>query len=104
MKPLVRISLLSLLMGFAVAAAHAATPAAELTVVSTKYKNLFVLKADRDFVGATVEVYYSNGDLVTAEKLGKRKIIINFCDTRLGEYTIRVVKGDKKQEFQYVKK
>jgi hypothetical protein len=102
MKALVRISLVALLVGAVVTAQ--ATPLEKLTVVSTKYKNLFVFKADRDYVGATVEVYYSNGDLVTSQKLGKRKMIINFCDTRFGEYTIRVVKGDKTQEFHYEKK
>ena len=51
-----------------------------------------------------MEVYYSNGDLVTTHKLEKRKMIIDFCDTKFGEYTIKVVKGDKKQEFYYVKK
>ena len=102
MKTLVRVSLVALLISAAITAQ--ATPVEDVSVVPTKHKNLFVFKADRDYVGATVEVYYSNGDLVTSEKLGKRKMIINFCDTRHGEYTIRVVKGDKKQEFHYVKK
>jgi hypothetical protein len=102
MKTLVRVSLVALLISAAITAQ--ATPVEDVSVVPTKYKDLFVFKADRDYVGATVEVFYSNGDLVTSEKLAKRKMIINFCDTRLGEYTIRVVKGDKKQEFHYVKK
>jgi hypothetical protein len=65
---------------------------------------LFVLKANRKYAGATVEVYYSNGDLVTTQKIEKRRMIIDFCDTKYGEYTIRVVRGNEKKEFQYVKK
>lgn len=76
----------------------------EVTSVASKHKNLFVLKADKEFMGATVEVFYSNGDLVSSQKLENRKMIIDFCDTKSGAYTICVVKGDKKQEFNYEKK
>jgi hypothetical protein len=102
MKTLMRISLAVLLMSVSVISQ--ALPLEEIVTVPTKYKNLFVFKADKEYVGATVEVYYSNGDLVTTHKLEKRKMIIDFCDTKFGEYTIKVVKGDKKQEFYYVKK
>jgi hypothetical protein len=77
---------------------------ADVTQANAKSQHLFVLKTSREYVGATIEVYYSNGDLVTSQKLSKRKMVIDFCDTKFGEYTIRVVKGDKTQEFQYVKK
>lgn len=73
-------------------------------VVPSKYKNLFVLKAERKFMGATVEVYYSNGDLVTTHTLEKRKMIIDFCDVKFGEYTIRIKKGNEVEEYSYVKK
>ncbi len=102
MKTLMRISLAVLLMSVSVISQ--ALPLEEIVNIPTKYKNLFVFKADKEYVGATVEVYYSNGDLVTTHKLEKRKMIIDFCDTKFGEYTIKVVKGDKKQEFYYVKK
>lgn len=102
MKTLMRISLAVLLMSVSVISQ--ALPLEEIVNIPTKYKNHFVFKADKEYVGATVEVYYSNGDLVTTHKLEKRKMIIDFCDTKFGEYTIKVVKGDKKQEFYYVKK
>ena len=76
----------------------------EVSVVKSKHKNLFVLKVNKDYAGATVEVLFSNGELVTSQKLEKRKVIIDFCNSRYGAYTIRVVKGDKKQEFLYEKK
>lgn len=102
MKTLIRISLVTLMICISVISQ--ALPLEEIVNIPTKYKNLFVFKADKEYVGATVEVYYSNGDLVTTRKLEKRRMIIDFCDTKFGEYTIRVVKGDKKQEFYYVKK
>jgi len=104
MKTMMRISLVVMLITGVSAIAYASPLEDTVTVIPTKYKNLFVFKTDKEYVGATVEVYYSNGDLVTTHTLEKRKMIIDFCDTRFGEYTIRVVKGDKKQEFHYVKK
>ena len=102
MKPKTRILLVLIVVLSALIAKSAM--AADVTEIKTKYPHLFVLKANRKYAGATVEVYYSNGDLVTSQQIEKRRIIIDFCDTKYGEYTIRVVKGDKKIEFQYVKK
>lgn len=70
----------------------------------SKYKNLFTLKADKEFVGAQVEVYNSRGELITTNNLQKRKMIIDFGEATFGTYTIRLVKGDEQQEFTYVKK
>ena len=76
----------------------------KIEVVSSRYKNLFVLKAEKKFIGATVEILSSNGEVVTAQRLQKRKMIIDFCDVKYGAYTIRVTKDTKVKEFQYVKK
>lgn len=81
-----------------------AAPSDDISMINTKFQHLFVFKAKRKYMGAIVEVYYSNGDLITSEKLSKRRMIIDFCDTKFGEYTIRVVKGDKRKEFNYIKK
>lgn len=99
MKALVSVLLMVLMSG----AFMPAYSGGKIVSVPSKDKNLFVLKADQDFMGATVEVYHSNGDLVTTHTLQKRKVIIYFCDVEVGEYTIRVVKGDKHQEFKYRK-
>ncbi len=73
-------------------------------VGSSKYKNLFVFKAKKKFTGATVEIFSSNGEMVTSQQLQKRKMIINFSDVRYDTYTIRIEKGNDKQEFKYVMK
>lgn len=102
MKPMTRIILVLMVILCALLAKSAF--AGNVSEIKTKYPHLFVLKANRKYIGAQVEVYYSNGDLVTSQRINKRRMVIDFCDTKVGEYTIRVVQGDKKQEFQYVKK
>jgi hypothetical protein len=69
-----------------------------------KYKNLFTLRTEKQFVGAQVEVYNSRGELITSQSLQKRKMIIDFGEARFGTYTIRIVKGQSKKEFKYIKK
>jgi hypothetical protein len=69
-----------------------------------KTRSLFTLKADKDFVGAQVEVYNSRGELITTQSLQKRKMVIDFGDAHFGQYTIRVIKGGERQEFKYIKK
>lgn len=73
----------------------------DLAPAPSKYKNLFVFKTDRKFLGATVEVLSAAGTVVTTQTLQKRKMIIDFCDVKKGLYTIRVKKGDRVQEFQF---
>lgn len=70
----------------------------------SKYKNVFVCRAERKLEGAKVEVLYANGELLTAQTMHKRKLIIDFGDVRDGVYTIRVSKGNRVQEFHYNKK
>lgn len=70
----------------------------------SKYKDLFTLKADKDLIGAQVEIYNSSGELITTNSLQKRKMIIDFGEAVFGTYTIRIVKGDEEKEFKYVKK
>jgi hypothetical protein len=107
MKKIVLLLALSLLLATAMSLSAAVIPSKHeevVDVVNTKYKNLFVFKAERKLIGAKVEVYSMNGDLVTTQRLHRRKMIIDFCDVKFGEYTIRITKGNQKQEFHYVKK
>lgn len=69
-----------------------------------KHESLFVLRTQKELVGAQVEVFYSNGNLITAQKLQRKKMIIDFSDAKLGTYTIRVTKGNKTKDFRYIKK
>lgn len=69
-----------------------------------KSKSIFVFKAHKKFEGAKVDVLSPEGNVITSQKLQKRKMIIDFADVREGTYTIRLSKGGAKQEFQYEKK
>ncbi|MFN3839091.1 MAG: hypothetical protein ACK4RF_00155 [Cyclobacteriaceae bacterium] len=107
MKKIILLLAVSLLLASAMSLSAAVIPSNNdevVDIVNTKYKNLFVFRAERKLIGAKVEVYSMNGDLVTAQRLHRRKMIIDFCDVKFGEYTIRITKGEEKQEFYYVKK
>jgi hypothetical protein len=82
---------------------RAAVGGGEPVSVSTK-NNFFVVKADRKFKGANIEILSSKGDLVTTQVMEGRKMIIDFGDMQEGSYTIRISKGDKVREFQYEKR
>ncbi len=70
--------------------------------LKSKHNHLFVLKTNRKFVGATVEVVSSHGEVLTSQLLDKKKLIIDFKNVRQGAYTIRVVKGDRVEKFNYL--
>jgi flagellar hook assembly protein FlgD len=74
-----------------------------ITVGSTKHRTFFVFKAQKKFVGATVEIYASNGDLLTTQNLERRKMVIDFGSVTTDTYTIRIIKGDARREYQYIK-
>lgn len=70
----------------------------------TKDKSLFVLKADKKFIGAKVEILHPNGNVIAEQILQKRKMIIDFDDVKSGSYTIRLVKGNAQKEYTFDKK
>jgi hypothetical protein len=71
--------------------------------IATKDKGLFVFKADKNLLGAKVEILQSNGSLIAEQLLTRRKLVIDFNDIRAGLYTIRITKGMKTQELHYLK-
>jgi hypothetical protein len=103
MKTLVKVIFLGALTVLLSMAAMAKEPATKGDPDS-KDKSLFVLKTDRKFIGARVEIIQPNGSIIAEQILQKRKMIIDFDDVKSGSYTIRLVKGDKKQEFTFDKK
>ena len=82
----------------------AAKPGEAIIIGHSKNKNLFVFKTEKKFIGATIEIYTSSGELLTSQNLHKRKMIIDFGPLMKDTYTIRVVKGEAMREYQYVKK
>lgn len=109
MKKLIVIVALSLLL--AAVMTLSAAPAVQagqseevVDILQTRHPNLFIIRAERKYIGATVQVVAMNGDVVTAQRLQRRKMIIDFCDVKFGEYTIRLVKDNEILEYRYVKK
>lgn len=64
----------------------------------------YVLKIERKNVGASLEVVSSTGERIVLQKVRKRKVVIYFEHVRLGEYTIRIRKGNDLSEYRYIKK
>ena len=89
---------------FLTCAAWAASPDETIIIGHSKNKNLFVFKTEKKFVGALVEVYSSQGELLTSQNLNNRKMIIDFGSVISDTYTIRVVKGNATREYQYKRK
>lgn len=69
----------------------------------TNEKHLFVVKTGKDMVGAKVEVVLANGHVIAEQVLKKRKLVIDFNESRSGYYTIRVIKGSRIREYYYQK-
>lgn len=74
-----------------------------VSVSGPKMKDLFIYKANRELVGATVEILSTNGELITSSQLQKRKLVIDFAGVHFGTYTIRIMKGQRKEEFTFIK-
>lgn len=103
MKTLIKILFLCVLSVLLTMAANANDRKDDRKPANDKNKNLFVVKADKNLVGAKVEILKSNGSIVAGQILTKRRLVIDFNDVKLGAYTIRIVKGDQVQEFIYTK-
>jgi hypothetical protein len=111
MKTFVKIFLLIVVLGVLASAAFA-TPATTLkkdkdlvSVNTTHFKDLLILKAGKPFMGATVEVHDSIGTLIATSCIYKRKTIIDFYDIPYGSYTIEVIKNKETVlQFTHTKK
>jgi hypothetical protein len=104
MKTLIKIIFLGLLSVLLTIAATAKTnDPVKQKHVSEKDKGLFVFKADRELVGAKVEILRENGSVIAEQVLNRRKLVIDFNEIRSGSYTIRISKGEKIKEFNYYK-
>jgi hypothetical protein len=100
MKTIKQITFVALLLSSALVSHAEAIDPGE----PSKLNSLFTLKAEKEFIGAQVQVYNSSGDLITSHSLQKRKMIIDFADAVFGTYTIRIMKGEALKEFKYTKK
>ena len=101
MKALAKIlSIVLLLITITASARHAD----DNSKSSHRYKNIFVIKTDKKFLGAKVEIISAEGNLITSQQLERRKVVIDFGAVKYGTYTIKVSKGKESRVFLFVKK
>ncbi len=100
MKTLIAI-FLSLHFLTASAVYNSETTSKAIHLVEANKENLFVFKAGKHWKGAFVDVVSENGDVVSHQKLTKKRLIIDFRDVGLGTYTIKVTKGNKSEAFKF---
>ncbi|MEQ8927596.1 MAG: hypothetical protein RLO81_17400 [Fulvivirga sp.] len=83
--------------------AYANKPEHTIKIVDTEYKNILKFKVDKELVGATIILSYSNGDIVTTEVLERKRLVIDFYDVKSGDYTVEIKKGDYKKDISVSK-
>lgn len=101
MKTLITLAVALLLL---TTATYASPAHDEVTGGPSRAKNLFVVKTQKRFTGATVEILSAQGEVIASQRLQKRKVIIDFGAVKHGTYIIRVSKDNAVQEFQYTRK
>ena len=104
MRTLIKIIFAGVLTVLLSMAATAKEPVKKWEPAGSKNKNLIVYKADKKMIGGKVEILQANGVVLAEQILQKRKLLIDFNSMRLGEYTIRITKGDEVREFTFEKK
>ena len=93
-----------LLVFLVTSSAIASSKKEAVNVTDFKSTNVFSYKGNTKMIGATVEVFTAEGVLVTKQTLRKRRLHIDFGEVKSGEYTIRISKGEKLKEYQFIKK
>ncbi|QSE97835.1 hypothetical protein [Fulvivirga lutea] len=82
---------------------YANKPQHSIKIIDTEYKNILKFKVDKELIGATIILSYSNGDIVTKEVLERKRLVIDFCDVKSGEYTVEIKKGNYKKDISISK-
>ena len=74
--------------------------------VLTTSHDIFYFKVDKGWIGGEVDVVAENSKQILAQKLDKKKMVVDFFDLAPGTYKIVVKKGDCEchEEFTYIKK
>jgi hypothetical protein len=108
MKKLVLIAAISLLLATLMTLSAApyvsnGQPENKVEVLQSRDKNLFIFRADKNYLGATVEIVTIHGKSVATQQLRRRKMIVDFSQVPYGEYIVRIRKGDEILEYGYVK-
>ena len=83
-----------------------ASPTSGVDVLTVSHE-IFYFKVDESWIGGEVDVLGADSLQVTAQKLDKKKIVIDFFDLAPGTYTIVIKKKNNcecdREKFTYIK-
>lgn len=65
---------------------------------------IFYIRICKVMAGGKVEVYNSAGELVGAQDLNDRRLIVDFFEMVPGDYTVKVIKDGIEEIFDFHKK
>jgi hypothetical protein len=65
--------------------------------------DIYYFKVAKEFLGADLEIYSSDGVKLLTQKVEHRKVLVDFYYENPGRYIIHFVKGDSTEEFNFVK-
>lgn len=65
--------------------------------------DIYYFKVAKEFLGADLEIYSSDGVKLLTQKVEHRKILVDFYYENPGRFIIHFVKGESTQEFNFVK-
>ena len=90
---------------FFVTFSNMASPLLGVDVLFTSH-DVFYFKVDKGWIGGEVDIVSEDAKQISAQKLDKKKIMIDFFDLAPGTYRIVIKKAacDCQEEFTYVKK
>lgn len=70
---------------------------------SNQESNRLLLKMDKTLLGGTINIIYSNGDIVTKEVLKRKKLMLDLSKVKQGDYTVIISKDGQKENFHFSK-
>jgi hypothetical protein len=65
--------------------------------------DVYYFKVAKEFLGADLEIYTGDGVKLLTQKVGRRKVLVDFYYENPGRYVIHFVKGESTQEFNFIK-
>jgi hypothetical protein len=100
MKKLMMIPALILAMN--AAAFSKKTHETPVKVLSTRMDVVY-FKVSCEMIGASMEVYDANGNMIYTEKVTDHKVLVDFYAEPSGSYTIHIKKGGRDETISYNK-
>ena len=65
--------------------------------------DILYLKLPKEFVGAELEIYSAEGVKLFTQKIGRRKVLVDFYYETPGNYVVHLTKGDSSEKINFAK-